>query len=242
MICDYAGYDYKKEFWEKADRAYEDACERRTLTKLLKKVPRADTLLDAGCGFGRLFPTYQPFGDQILLMDYALNMLQQAKSELPKSVHYVSGNLMALPFQSETVNTVVSIRTLHHVTRPEDFFSDVARILKPGGAFIMEIPNQRHILNILRFLSGRLKQNPFSKTPIRYRDAFINFNPSAIYPLLQQAGFQIAAKRSTSFFRHRFFKKWLPTSLLVGLDSFFQALFSPLSLTPSLYILCRKEL
>ena len=37
VISDYNGYDYKKVFWEDADREYEDQADRMAIRKLLPK-------------------------------------------------------------------------------------------------------------------------------------------------------------------------------------------------------------
>ena len=37
VISDYNGYDYKKIFWEDADREYEDQADRMAIRKLLPK-------------------------------------------------------------------------------------------------------------------------------------------------------------------------------------------------------------
>ena len=36
VISDYNGYDYKKIFWEDADREYEDQADRMAIRKLLR--------------------------------------------------------------------------------------------------------------------------------------------------------------------------------------------------------------
>lgn len=242
-ICDYAGYDYKKEFWEKTNRAYEDLCERRTLTTLIKKIgKKPQVIMDAGCGFGRLFDTYEPLGDSFILLDYAQHLLDQAQETIKNpQVKFVQGNLLALPLPTSSVDLVLTVRTLHHLQQPEIFFREVHRILKPEGHFIFEIPNKRHLVNILRFAFGKMTQNPFSQEPLVINGTFLNYHPETIFNLMKQEGFIAVTSLNTSFFRSALLKKLIPAKVLSQIDQVFQGLFSWSNLTPSIYVLARKK-
>ena len=56
VVSDYNGYDYKKIFWEDADREYEDQADRIAIRKLLPK--RMEKFADIGGGYGRLANEY----------------------------------------------------------------------------------------------------------------------------------------------------------------------------------------
>ncbi len=245
-ICDYAGYDYKKEFWETQNRVYEDQIERQTLIKLVrasKATPQdIKTYLDAGCGFGRLFHTYEPLAQSFILFDYAQHLLDQAKSTLQsrKPISFVQGDLNQLPFENASVDMIMSVRTLHHLETPRNFLSEAYRILTPGGHFIFEIPNQRHWLNILRFALGRLKQNPFTQDRLQLNTAYFNFHPKFILKELNTLGFEVKQTVNTSFFRSTLLKKCIPTTWLCNADAAFQAILSWVYLTPSVYVLAQK--
>lgn len=242
-ICDYAGYDYKKEFWDNHDRAYEDGCERQTLVRLIQaSVASPNVYLDAGCGFGRLFDTYEPYANSFVLLDYAQHLLDQAQVQLAgrKPIRFVQGDLNALPLENASVDMVMSVRTLHHLAAPRQFFSEVSRVLTPGGVFIFEVPNQRHLLNMGRYYLGKLNQNPFSTTPLQLGPAYFNFHPKVVMAWLESEGFKIQKTVNTSFFRLPFLKRILPASVLVRLDMLFQRLLSWVYFTPSVYILAVK--
>lgn len=242
VLCDYTGYDYKKNFWDSVDRRYEDACERQTIRYLIRKRGYSfDTILDAGCGFGRLFSCYKTFGKNFILLDFASNLLDQAKKDIgTQNMQYVQGSMLDIPLSDAVTNLVISIRTLHHIQEPQLFFKEAYRVLRPEGIFLFEIPNQRHFLNILRFLTGKLSHNPFSTQPLQLGQAYYNFNPVSIYTLLKEAGFEIQETRALSFFRSRLLKKIFPFTFLSKLDAIFQALFSSTFLTPSILVMCRK--
>ncbi len=243
-ICDYAGYDYKKAFWDNQGREYEDECERQTLVRLLHQIDRPiGTLLDIGCGFGRLFDTYQPFANAFVLLDYAQHLLDQAKRDIvtQKPIRFVQGNMTAMPLDTSSVDVAITVRTLHHLENVETLFAEVYRVLSADGVFIFEIPNQRHLLNITRFFLGKLSQNPFSKTPIRVNQSFLNYHPGFILDLLSGHGFEVKTSVNTSFFRSAWIKSRIKACYLCGLDHIFQRLFSWANLTPSVVVMAIKK-
>jgi ubiquinone/menaquinone biosynthesis C-methylase UbiE len=241
-VCDYAGYDYKKKFWDDVDRRYEDSCERLTLTEIFKEQGiKSASVLDLGCGFGRLFESYEPFGAQFTLLDYADNMLAQAKERLGHhtSITFVQGDALAIPLPDASADLIVSIRTLHHLPNYSQFISELYRVVTPGGTVVFEIPNFRHILNIVRFIVGKQK-NPFAKTVTPISAGFVNFHPSLIYDAVAKQGFHLIEKRNVSFFRSAFLKKHCNPTRLAEWDLRFQSLLSWTDLTPSIYMVCHK--
>jgi len=240
-VCDYAGYDYKKKFWDEVDRRYENLTEHRTITRILEKngVRNAD-ILDLGCGFGRLFDAYQPFGKQFVLLDYADNMLAHAKERLGHipEITFVQGDARETPLANASVDVIVSIRTLHHLPDYQRFIAEIHRLLRPGGLVIFEIPNYRHWLNIARFLVGK-QHNPFAKR-VTSVGSFSNFHPQLIYDAVKQQGFVVEDKINTSFFRSAFLKKQIHPDTLANWDLALQRFLSWTDLTPSIYLAVRK--
>lgn len=241
-VTDYEGYDYKKKFWEEVDRRYEDQCEKQTLAQIFKAHGiQGAAVLDLGCGFGRLFETYLPHGQAFTLLDYANNMLDQAKDRLGHrpNVQFVQGNALDLPFGSSQFDLIVSIRTLHHLPDYRQFIAELYRVARPDAVVVFEIPNFRHILNIGRFFLGRQK-NPFVKTVTPIRAGFVNFHPSMIYDAVVAQGFSILETRNVSFFRSKLFKKLISPARLAAWDLVLQRGLSWMDLTPSIYVVCRK--
>ena len=82
-ICDYSDYDYKTDFWENANRKYEHQLEQKMVAKLLKSyVTTFNSILDAGCGFGRMAASYQDLFSKCHMVDFAQNLLKQADEQL----------------------------------------------------------------------------------------------------------------------------------------------------------------
>ena len=52
----------------------------------------------------------------------------------------VAADAQALPFAAETFSNIVGVDVLHHLERPQSFFAEAERVLKPGGRIILVEP------------------------------------------------------------------------------------------------------
>jgi SAM-dependent methyltransferase len=69
----------------------------------------------------------------------------------------VCGDASKLPLESSSVDFVVSFETIEHLEYPDDFVSEVARVLKPGASVAMSSPNGKFSL----CGPGGVPSNPF---------------------------------------------------------------------------------
>ncbi len=91
-------------------------------------------ILDVACGTG--------YGTALLGAagaDLSLPALRYAARRHPAP--YVAADALRLPF-GRAFDTVVSFETIEHVPDPERFVSECARVLRPGGRFIVSTPNR----------------------------------------------------------------------------------------------------
>lgn len=61
------------------------------------------------------------------------------------SLHELKADVLAdlnetLPIESEVADTVISLSVMEHLREPQVFLSEAHRILKPGGAMILQVP------------------------------------------------------------------------------------------------------
>lgn len=56
-------------------------------------------------------------------------------------VEFVKGDVEAMPFDDRLFDVVVSFETIEHLDHPEAFLAEVARVLVPGGLFVVSTPN-----------------------------------------------------------------------------------------------------
>ena len=231
--CDYQGSSYREDFWEQANRSYEDAADRIALRALLPRSP--GRLVEIGAGYGRLADMYRAATD-VTLLDYAPSMLNDARSRLGDGVTYVCADLYALPFASATVDTVVQVRVLHHVDDVIAAFLEVSRVLRTGGSYILEFANKRHLKAVARYLTQDDPESPFHPAPREFVELNWNFHPAFIDAALSSAGLTVRARRATSLLRSARLKERLPHEALARVDAVLGGLVGPLAPAPSQYL------
>ena len=243
-VCDYEGSAYRTEFWGQG-REYEDTVERVALRHLLPPIGRR--LIEIGAGYGRLADLYSGY-DEVVFFDYALSQLRQAH-ELwgdvapggrPRYV-YVAGDFYNLPFASGLFDTVTTVRTIHHAADAPAVLQGVARILAPGGTFVLEFANKRNVKAVLRYLVRRQDWSPFDREPIEFVKLNFDFHPAWMKERLAEVGLQVRELRTVSHFRLGVLKRLVPTGLLVSLDRLFQPTGALWQLTPSVFARCETR-
>lgn len=238
-ICDYEGSPYRTEFWG-SGREYEDAVERIAIRALLP--PRGRRLVEVGAGFGRLADLYGGY-DEVVLLDYARSQLLQARERLgdlgpagrPR-YRYVLGDFYHLPFSPGLFDAVVMVRTLHHAVDAPSVLHGIARILAPGGIFVLEFANKRNVKAILRYLLRRQTWSPFRPEPVEFAPLNFDFHPKWIYGRIKQLNLQLSLVRAVSWFRLPPLKRLFPPRLLARVDGWLQPLGALWEPTPSVFL------
>ena len=104
----------------------------------------AGTAADLGCGPGYLaieLARNAP-GLYVTGVDLSDAMLAQAianarMADVAHQTDFRTGDVAALPFSDASLDLVVSTFSLHHWDNPRPVFDEVARVLRPGGAFLI---------------------------------------------------------------------------------------------------------
>jgi SAM-dependent methyltransferase len=237
-FCDYEGSDYRTAFWEGRGREYEDLAERIALQKLLP--PSGGRIIDIGGGFGRLVDLYAGY-HQIVLMDYSMSQLADARSRLGEDrITYVAANIYNMPFQESTFDSAVTVRVLHHLSDVPAALRAIHNILQPGADLVMEYANKRHLKAILRYLLGRQRHNPFDRQPWEFAELNFDFHPSYMEQHLASAGFSIEHQLATSHFRIGLLKRLVPARVLATVDGWLQQSLAAFKWTPSMFLRARR--
>ena len=234
-VCDYEGSDYQATFWDRGGRDYEDRVEAIALKRLLPK--EGHLMLELGAGAGRNTARYAGF-KRIVLLDYSRTQLQQAQQRLGNSERYVyvAADIYRLPFVDSLFDGATMIRTLHHMANAPQALAQVRRVLQPQATFILEYANKLNLKAILRYLLGRQSWSPFALEPVEFAALNFDFHPQEVRNWLAESGFQPNKTLSVSHFRIGILKRFLPTGLLVWLDSLAQWTGALWQLTPSVFV------
>src|SRR5687767_3503542 len=104
---------------------------------LERLAPRAgERILDIGCGTGRL--TSDIAAETVVGTDLSAAMLEQAHRHYPNAASFARADGMWLPFVSETFDAVFSTATFHWIADHDQLFSEIYRVLKPGGRLVSQ--------------------------------------------------------------------------------------------------------
>ena len=98
-----------------------------------------DSLLDVGCGTGpvvellaKKYPEKHFIG-----LDITPAMIEVAQSKGLSNAEFMVGDAENLPFGDGRFDAVLCSNSFHHYPHPERFFSEAARVLRPGGRLIL---------------------------------------------------------------------------------------------------------
>ncbi len=98
-----------------------------------------DTALDLGCGTGEVMRLILQQNQEKSLygIDLSENMLEIARAKLPDQVSLYLGDSEHLPFPDSFFDVVYCNDSFHHYPAPSRVLSEVCRVLKPQGIFLI---------------------------------------------------------------------------------------------------------
>jgi SAM-dependent methyltransferase len=118
-----------------------------------------DSWLDIGCGEGRLLTMVQPRVKKLLGTDLVAERIKKAQKflQVSSSVEVVVHDLDAkLPWRTNSIDVISLLSVLEYTIDPSRVIQDIQRVLKPGGTFIIEVPNLAYAFERWRLLRGQL--------------------------------------------------------------------------------------
>jgi len=93
--------------------------------------------LDVGCGAGALALGLAPLVREVVGVDRVPELLALARERAPANARFVEGDAVALPFGDGSFDLAGTLRTLHHVPRPELVIAELARVTRAGGRVLV---------------------------------------------------------------------------------------------------------
>ncbi|OIO18956.1 MAG: hypothetical protein CO029_04585 [Candidatus Magasanikbacteria bacterium CG_4_9_14_0_2_um_filter_41_10] len=175
----------------------------KDIKPLKRFATKGNRILDIGCGNGRLYQLFDDLSTEFTGIDISQNLIKIAKEKYPEAT-FVVGDMRTLPFEDSSFDIAYSIAAVHHLP-PEgqlDVLNEVARVLVPGGLFVMtnwnflgrwtqkRIEKGRYLIGdtpdhiIANFISGDKKTN----APRHYW----NITPEQMTQMASEAGFALA--------------------------------------------------
>jgi ubiquinone/menaquinone biosynthesis C-methylase UbiE len=173
-------------------------------------------LLDLGCGDGDfLFMAKDKF-EECYGVDVSSMRIRRAKCRSKnmqgeKSLHFHRCDVDdRLPFSESFFDVVTCIAVLEHVFNPPNVVEEVCRVLRPGGIFIVQVPNIAWLPSRFQLLVGKLPTTGGVYLGSDWEHLH-NFTKSTLCHLLTGKGFKIQSISCSGIFAN--YRKWWLSAL-----------------------------
>lgn len=165
-------------FWNKYHRNYihfqkQSFCVQNFIAQAISNAQMQEStrVLDVGCGNGVLLEKLNNYNVEVTGLDFSVEAIALAKERTPKA-HFINHDLRNnLPFLNSYFDTIFCLNTLYVLGENgiRQALSEIYRILKPGGVFILSDPlpnfsnisifitDTRYTLNEFGYIKGIYK-------------------------------------------------------------------------------------
>lgn len=99
------------------------------------------SFLDAGCGTGLFSAAACERGARVTSLDVGPNLLAEVARKCDSE--RVVGDVMALPFEDNAFDVVLSTEVVEHTEEPARALAELVRVARPGGTIVITTPNRR---------------------------------------------------------------------------------------------------
>lgn len=153
-----------------------------------------ERVLDVCCGSGEGLSLFKDRIQQGVGVDISRAMLEAGRRSLPADrFSFIQADATQLPFRDDCFDTVMTFGGVHHVNNRHGLFSEIQRVLKPGGHFLWREPvNDFLPWRMLRAIIYRLSPSLDEETehPVRWSDTV---------PVLDDVGLELVSWRTYGF-------------------------------------------
>lgn len=152
----------------------------------------AQTVLDVGGGHGQLAGPMARAGHQVTVLGSAAVCARRIREEVAaEQIRFLVGNVLALPFEDQSFDAVVSVRLLPHCERWPELVRELCRVAR--FAVVVDYPTRRS-LNALAPLFFGAKKKLEGNTR-----AWRMFTDAELRHAFTAAGFRLAGRHGQFF-------------------------------------------
>ncbi|MBP9732525.1 MAG: class I SAM-dependent methyltransferase, partial [Candidatus Magasanikbacteria bacterium] len=102
-------------------------------------ITKEDTVLDIGCGNGRVYQLCENLQVAYTGIDQSEELIAIAREKYP-AVHFDVGEMTKLPYEDASFSVIICVATFNHLPDRASrlkSLGEMKRVLKPGGIILM---------------------------------------------------------------------------------------------------------
>ena len=133
-------------FWDKVsgvydlfENIYNKSVYQSTGESVAKYIKNTDRVLECACGTGAISIFIAPVCKELLVTDYSVGMLKQAKKKLKNydNIEYKMVDITDIEAEDNTFDVVVAGNVIHLLPDPQRAMKELTRVCKDGGRLVI---------------------------------------------------------------------------------------------------------
>jgi 2-polyprenyl-3-methyl-5-hydroxy-6-metoxy-1,4-benzoquinol methylase len=114
--------------------------------EVISRLEPPGRVLDIGCGTGDFLVVCGEHGWDTVGLDLSPYAARVTRQRTSSEAH--AGRIEDLPFAAGSFDVVHMHHVLEHVADPKGVLRQVRALLRPGGHLVIEVPNERNLINL----------------------------------------------------------------------------------------------
>ena len=133
-------------FWDKVsgvydlfENIYNKSVYQSTGESVAKYIKNTDRVLECACGTGAISIFIAPVCKELIVSDYSVGMLKQAKKKLKNydNIEYKMVDITDIEAEDNTFDVVVAGNVIHLLPDPQRAMNELTRVCKDGGRLVI---------------------------------------------------------------------------------------------------------
>jgi len=182
--------DYSEEIADRMVARYDSgirAMKLKLVGNLLANI-KGRKVLDIGAGIGNISSMCCDLGAEVVATDYSPSMIMKIRERHRGRFGVLACEANSLPFCSNHFDVVLLLDVIEHLYKVEETISEIRRVMKPGGKFIITTPKRGFSVdNFHRIIKKELYLR--IKKPFEFEVHL--FKPQELINILRDGGFEL---------------------------------------------------
>ena len=133
-------------FWDKVsgvydlfENIYNKSVYQSTGESVAKYIKNSDRVLECACGTGAISIFIAPVCKELIVSDYSVGMLKQAKKKLKNydNIDYRRVDITDIEAEDNSFDVVVAGNVIHLLADPQRAMNELTRVCKDGGRLVI---------------------------------------------------------------------------------------------------------